>query len=723
MSIYLHVNRKKNLLLASMILSVFFLMISCGHEDSAPEQVYIIETNTACTKDLKDILERDITPALVCVQDSLESFAESVKLQNPEYIQRQELTNFIKQYFPTDFNTAKDLLKLLYELNTLLFNDPKDHLSLNNIPNIFKLAYIVNNDGRELNKVFTGLNKSNYWQRRQRIFGATQRLTNSLASIISPFLRNHRKLNVIEFIEQIKMALDINDDKIDLDLISTGLFIKRAVLGGERNILAINEFVDLLERSPSLIILGMDAMYSKEKIFATKANQYYFYFDIINELKEHLFPFSDKDELILNHNDISEILEKIFENEDYDIELIEESIKKLKLKILKGNANTYSYDQLLEVINLGIEFTGMLYYSEITFEHYKKTLSSQNKITWIKKPYINELNVLPQKYINKYWDQFKHIVLSYRYFGDTNGNIPYTPVYKRKRDGFTNLMMIKWGLTKLLDIYGVKNKKTNNLILSKKELHIIMQDAKGILKDFIYWPDDYDGFLSETITNSDLFQYQSNGDELANSDELSEYLATVLHSFDLSDRVHEIISKSCPIINQEDKSFTVECFRDHFYTTFFNKLPNKTFYTKLYDYRSQVGKSEINSYFKNIESYARVVTNDDIPITSEEITRLLVIISSIEAIYIKFDTNKNNRLERNELDKAFKLFIGLIRSVADLENPDSKLYHSIFLYIIKEMKEPSTAQLLWFHLFGSKKNITSTRFNISAALSAFLGGN
>ncbi len=283
--------------------------------------------------------------------------------------------------------------------------------------------------------------------------------------------------------------------------------------------------------------------------------------------------------------------------------------------------------------------------------------------------------------------------------------------------------MIRWGLSKVLDLYGVKNKKTNKLILTKKELHTIMQDAKGILKDFIYWPDDYEGFLGETITNSDLFQFQSTGDELAKSDELTEYLATVLHSFDLSDKIHQIISKCCKTIDQEDKSFNVECFREHFYPAFFEKLPNKSFYTKLYDYRDQAGKSELKLYFKNIESYARVIAKDDIPITSEEITRLLVIISSIEAIYIKFDINKNNRLERNELDNAFKLFKGLIMGVADLDNPDSKLYHSIFIYIIKEMKEPSTAQLLWFHVFGSKKKITSTRFNISAALSAILGGN
>ena len=711
---------KKNAFFISMILSTFFLIISCGNGDSAPEEVYVIETNTACTKELKDILDRDITSALTCVQSSLESFAESVKLDDPNYIQRDELTRFVQRYFSEDFDTAKDLLKLVYELNSLLFNDPEDRLSIDNISNIFKLASIVNNDGRELNNIFTGLDKTNYWSRRQRIFGATQRLTNSLSNIISPFLRNQRDLDIIEFITQIKTALDLNDASIDLDSITSGLFVKKAILGGDRNTVSISQFADLLERSPSIMILGMDALFGQGKTFNNKSNQYYFYYDIVKELKEHLWPFTDKSEVIFDHRDLSVLLEKLFEEEDYDLPLIEESIQNLKVKILKGSSTLYNYKELQEALDLGVEFTGMLYFSEVTFKHYEKTLSSQNRIKSIRKPNLGEYNVLPKNNIDKYWKQFEHIALSYRYFGDENGSIPYTPVYKRKQDGFTNLMMIKWGLTKIIDIYGVRKKNTRSLVMSKKELHVIMQDAKGILKDFIYWPDDYDGFLSETITNSDLFQYQSNGDELANVDELSEYLATVLHSFDLSDKVYQRVAKFCPVISEEDKSFTIECFREHFYPTFFEYLPNKKFYTKLYDYRDKAGKSEIKLYFKNIESYARVIAKDDIPITSEEITRLIVIISSIEAIYIKYDKNKNNTLERDELDNAFLLFIGLIRGVADLENPDSKLYHSIFLYIIKEMKEPSTPQLLWFHLFGRKKNITSSRFNISAALSAFL---
>jgi hypothetical protein len=711
---------KKNFFFISMILSISFLIISCGNGDSAPEEVYVIQTNTACTKDLNDILDRDITSSLTCVQNSLESFAESVKLEKPDYIQRAELTQFVEQYFPDDFDAAKDLLKLLFDLNSLLFNDPKDHLSLNNIPNIFKLASIVNNDGRELNNIFSDLDKTNYWTKRERIFGATQRLSGSLSTIISPYLRSQRDLNIIEFITQIKSALDLNNDSIDINLITSGLFIKKAILGGERNNISINQFVDLLERSPGLLTLGLDALYANEQTFSNKTNQFYFYYDIVKELKDHLWNFTNSNEIIFDHSDISAILEKVFENENYDLPLIEESIQNLKVKILKGSGTLYNYHELSKAIELGIEFTGLLYFSEVTYKHYSGILSSKNKVTTIKKPYLNAYNVLPQKNITKYWKQFEHIALSYRYFGDENGSIPYSPRYKRSQDGFTNLMMIKWGITKIIDMYGVKNPKTRKLIMGQDELNKIMQDAKGILKDFIYWPADYDGFLSETITNSDLFQYQSNGDELANTDELSEYLATVLHSFDLSDKTHKIIAKSCPIINEEDQSFTIKCFRDYFYPTFFEKLPNKMFYSKLYDYRNQAGKAEIKQYFKNIESYARVIAKDDIPITSEEITRLIVIVSSIEAIYIKYDTNKNNRLERRELDNAFHLFKGLIRSVADLENPDSKLYHSIFLYIIKEMKEPSTAQLLWFHVFGSKKNITSTRFNISAALSAFL---
>jgi len=59
-------------------------------------------------------------------------------------------------------------------------------------------------------------------------------------------------------------------------------------------------------------------------------------------------------------------------------------------------------------------------------------------------------------------------------------------------------------------------------------------------------------------------------------------------------------------------------------------------------------------------------------------------------------------------------------TAGNLGNTPDPIVKSVFLYLVKEMKIPKALQLIWFHLFGNKKDIVATRFNISAILSFFV---
>ena len=49
-----------------------------------------------------------------------------------------------------------------------------------------------------------------------------------------------------------------------------------------------------------------------------------------------------------------------------------------------------------------------------------------------------------------------------------------------------------------------------------------------------------------------------------------------------------------------------------------------------------------------------------------------------------------------------------------LKESQEKLVKSVYLYILKKMKVPSTLELVWFHAFGKKKNLEARRMNIGA---------
>lgn len=709
--------KRRYLGLSALLIVAVAIFVSCGkQDDKAPESVYLIQANTTCTQDLKDILTRDITTSLACVRDSVDTFTESVKFETKGYIQRKELTLFIERYFPEDFELARDLLELIYQLNTLFLNDPVDHLKLENIDTIFRIAYLVNDEGRTLKDLLTGIDGDNYWDRRLAIYQNVQLIANELLSMVVPFKDSQRELDILKFLEQVKQVVDLSDDQLDLDSIEAYLFAKKLILGGDRHVLQIDQTIDLLQRTPNLLILAYDTVYSQDKSFANDEEEYYFYFDIIRELSTHYWP-ADKDPIILDGNDIRYILTDLFADE-HDIEPIQESLNRLKRKFISSDSDDYTYSDVTKITDLLDEFLGMLYFDQVTYKSLQRTLRSPNPISSLTRPKLPQYSRFSEKRLDQYWQQFSKIVYNYRYYYNNSGNTIYSSGYKRTAHGLTMTSMMNWGIAKIMDVYG--RPVRSDFVAGPKDIDKVMSDAEGILKPFIYWPKDYEGFLTETVTNSDLFQIQSNGDELANTEELTEYLVSVLHSFDISERIHDVLKKTCAIMDEEDQSFEVACFRKYFAKAFFNELSLADYYPQLYRYLRTNGVPEILEYFKNIESYARYTPEDHVPVTEEEITRTLVIISSLEGIYIKYDYNKNNILERNELDDAFLLFRGLIRKVADLGEPDNPLYKSIFLYLVKYMKEPSTLQLSWFHLFTPKDDITSTRFNVAAILNSIL---
>jgi hypothetical protein len=699
--------------------TLFLILLSCGNKDKPPEDIYIIQaTQTVCAEELKDILVRDISSALLCVREALDSYTTSVVREKKDYIQRRELTNFITEYFSDSAELATNLLKLVFELNTLLFNEPVDHLSISSYSRVFKLVSIINLQGLELKKILTGLSAKNYWLRRQDLYGRLQVMSNKILEMVTPFSRVNRQLNILDFIKNIKLILELSDEQINVESIKSYLFVKKLILGGEREVITINQVSDIFKRVPNMMTLALDALYSQDKIYANDEEQYFFYFDIIKELRSHMWKHTPVEE-IFSHDDLSTVL-KDFLNEEDNIPLVEKSIQTLKEKFIYGSSQSYTFADILKITDWLQEFSGMLYYNEVTFRYYKTKLNGPKAITWLRKPKLAEYNQLNQKYLNRYWKQFTTIVYKYRYYANKNGNSIYDKTYKRTEKGLNRISMFKWALEKVFTVYGVKSDQEKDLVASAKEINEVMQDGEGILKAFIYWPKEYDEFLNETVSNADLFQVQSNGNKLANAKELTEYLISVFHSFGISDRVYDVMKKNCPVIDAEDESFSVSCFRRHILKAFFDKLPLRNYYPRLYRYYKTASTEELSQYFKNIEIFARKDPQDHIPIAKEELTRLIVVISSIEAIYIKYDSNGNNILERAELDEAYYLFKGLIKDFIDLGDGDKKVYKSIFLYLIKYMKKPNAFQLFMFGLYPFKGSIKSTRFNIAAIINTIL---
>lgn len=707
-------------LLAIILLS----FLGCGIGDKDPEDLGVFdlsELGDGCdlkTDRLAKILDEDIEKDITCLESNIVQFADFVRREDNNFIARHELEKFIVKFFPNEAELATDLLKLVFDLNSLLLKDPQDNMSVKKLKDIFNLFRVANRSGRTLFQELKGLKKENYWQRRQQIFYHIEKLSTEILSITKRQSAFEQQLDIISFINTIKLSLDLNDDQLDPELIGSFLFVKKLLIGGESKNISSPEIEELLGKASNLVILGMDVFFVKGKEFINKEEEHFFYYDVVNEAIANFYPW-DGTEHILEHQDLVKVVNE-FIKDDYNVYNMEDSIKNIKTNLIGGSATSYRYRDLYKLAQWGLEFTGMLYFNDVTFGYYKTELESPNAIDSIDIPVLEPYHVFSKTLVKKFWEQFEYISVNYRYFHDNDGLAHFFNDYKRYQNGFNTTSMLRWAIKKIVNVYGHFPNGSNRRELDMEDVKNCVNDVEGLVKELGIWPNDIERFISELVNSSDLFQFHADGNKTASTEEVTEYAVNVLSSIELTTKIHDKLKQRCPIVDEELESFEVSCYREYFLHIFFKELNLQNYYDKLNDYVNMNGREEAQQYLINIELYARINPDESIPLTKEDLGRLITTLTNIESTFLKNDKNKNGILEREELDQAYLTFKNLIIIVSKLNNAPDSLYKSIFLYLIKNMEVPSPLKLISFHVFGKKKDITGTRFNISAILSNFV---
>ena len=700
------------------------MMLSCGLGDDKPEDLGVYDIGnfeSSCdlnTERLTSILEENILSDINCLETNLNQFVDFVRREDPNFIHREELEKFVNKFFKESAGVAKDVLKLLFDLNSLLLKDPEDKISTSKMKPLFQLFRIANTEGVSLFQSLKGLNEDNYWDRKQRIFVALEKLRVKVLNVITQQDQFQQSLNISAFLEELKEALKIEDDKLNINKIRSFLFIKKLIIGGSPENITSQQVERLIFRVSDLVMLGMDSLFMKSKKFGSLAEEHHFYFDIVSELSQNYYQWN-LNEPILSQKDLLVVVEQ-FLKDKYKVEKMDESIQNLKEKLLGGRQDLFTFKDLNTLTAWGKEFFGMLYFNDVTYEYYDKTMRGFGQITKISLPKIEAYHIFSKSEVKKHWAQFEYISLNYRYFHDDQGFSHYFNHYKRYRNGFNMNSMLKWALTKVVNTYGHYPEGSSRKAIDQDDVRRFLADIEGAAKEIGLWPNDIERFVAEAITSSDLFQYHSDGNETTDSDELTEYVANVLSSYEHTNRIHDKLKAYCPTLGENNDQFEVSCYREYFLHIFFNQLKLGKYYDKLEDYLEMNGFDEVQKYVINIELYARINPDPEVPLTKEDLSRIVVVLTNLESAFLRFDKNRDGILDRGEIDKVFPVFKNLIMKVANLGNTSDGLYKSILLYLIKEMKVPNPVQLLWFHMFGKKKDITSTRYNISAILSNFV---
>ncbi|MBY0413010.1 MAG: hypothetical protein K2Q18_02540, partial [Bdellovibrionales bacterium] len=495
----------------------------------------------------------------------------------------------------------------------------------------------------------------------------------------------------------IDMSTKIGDGgDLDAETINCFIFLKKVLVGGEEEVVTTTELRDLIEKLPRLLNLVFDVYYAKSENFNGPSEEMKFYLISTRNFYNSV-NFYQPDFELINSKELVTVAEKFIKN--YDVKTFQPSIEALKVRFVGGKPDSITLKDLEIVTNMVHDFFEKSYFNNITYEDVgNKTLLA--KPTPIKDKElvfksITGYELFPyQARLDQLFASFKETAVTFRYFRDSSKSALYDTAYSRNAKGFNEVNIATWVSAKLLKAYGTPDPK-GVMQLSMDQFSKFLLDAKPILVELKLWSPNFTSFSRNAVLLADLFQQQSNGDQLINLYEGTEYIGMLLTAVDVSGQFSENLTSLCdPGINTDDPVYDTSCYNQNFYNVMLNKLGFKKSFPRLDKYFHTVSREESMNYLNGVEGFARDDNTPGVLVNRRDSTLIIGALINIETTFIRFDKNKDNIIDYDELSEAFFTYKNSIISLAEL-GPDKVQYaKSIFLYMVSKMEIPPTGTIL-----------------------------
>lgn len=395
------------------------------------------------------------------------------------------------------------------------------------------------------------------------------------------------------------------------------------------------------------------------------------------------------------------------------------TIEELKGKILGGYRSTLTLRDIKNTLDLVIDFYSQRYFASISYDLYKNELESSQKISknFEYTRSHEDFDLYTPAQLKKLKAQFVELTSKIRLFRSKNGYQYYGDDIQRTKFGLLEHYMIDFAFELLAGAMGHEN-ESGELEFTLEELNNLLFTFEPILKEYGLWSAHPETFARNTLLLADLFQANSNGSVTIDAMEVSEYGTLALFAIKAAD---ELIEKTNNYCDQYTKNgvtgFAPECYREHFFNVLLNELKLKEYLPKLNRYITESSQDEKMEFLVAIEGFAKDYPGPGMPQARRDMVLLIGAILNIESTFLRYDADRSNLLEYNELENGFPVYEEAIINLAGLTGGKKKFAKTIFLYMIKEMKEPSQTDVLFYHYnpFSDKK-VNSKRLNIGALL-------
>jgi len=563
------------------------------------------------------------------------------------------------------------------------------------------------------NDIVKGGVESKDWTNSKSVFIAT--VNTFKESMIQSWTNNKLFPDNMQPIAFINDVVELVVEEFEYkEILSDVVGIGKVILvGGNRYQLEKDQLIEIFFKLEGLSQIVFDFM-NADKTNHTEQEIIKLRFQQLNILNEMI-----DDNLFLHVASIEEILKigsKVID--DSALVTYQPTVEEIKKRLLGGYKSTITLKDLKSVLKYAIDFYGQRYFASISYDLYEKELSSKNKInTFTYDRTHKDFNLYNAVELKAYQKDFVDKVTKLRIYRFEDGYQYYGDEFVRTRFGLLEHYMIGFAFDVLGKVFGHTSEK-GNLEINLEELTELLFSFKPVLIEYGLWSAYPETFGRNTLLLSDLFQANSNGSVTLDAMEVSEYGTLALFAIKAADELIEKTMIYCEEYSMDDiTGFEPGCYRKNFFKVFLNEMGMSKYLPKFNKYITESTNEEQLEFLLAIEGFAKEKSGEDIPQARRDMVLLIGAMLNIESTFLRYDSDQSNVLEINELENGFPVYEEAIINLAGLSEGQAKYAKTIFFYMIKEMKQPSRANLMFYHYNPfADKEISSERLNIGALL-------
>lgn len=689
------------------LIGTLLLTSSCGYMSDKPVEnidVYKSDELQTCQIDvdkLAKIFKENQVAQIKCIEENFIQFTKYVKAKEPGKITEAELGLFVKRFFKNNPDKIIDSLNLIFQINTILLKDESNKISNENITPLFNLLAQLNQEAVIINEVLEHMNfvksldlkdsrgySNDFWIMRKEFSESVNRFAKVAYEITLLNNKPDTQINLANFIKSLGTKFKI--EAITNEKVDSLIFIKKLLVGGDREVISTQELREVLTKLPILASQIFDLYYIKKENFKTDEDLTKFYIKGFRQIKEQV-KFTQSDFALITIDQVLEILEDFIT--EYDVKSFKPSVEILKVKLFGGKSTDVSLGDLSRILNITDDAIERYYYMQVAYMTNVTILESEKALVSPKKLPLKNMPKLEvvrtQERLNELHESFVDTANNFRYFRDKDYGAPYyNRNILRNKTGFIETNLSKWVAIKLLESYGhIDDKREKQMTIQEFERFLF--DAKPFLEAMRFWSPKMETFARNAVLLADLFQAQSNGDLKMNVNETSEYFTMLLTAIEASGRIKTEMLRTCEYKGDEKSPLINDkCFYENYFPILLEQLGYGKKLPKLNEYYKKENKEELVNYIKGVSGFARDNSTDGTPVNTRDMTLVTGALLNIESTFIRFDRDQDNIIDYYELEEALQVYESVIIDMAGLRGGKEDYAKGVFMYMVSKMQIP-----------------------------------